>query len=101
MARLTLADFARRGLWIDGSSHRVLLRWGSVESLRWGGGVNVLGVGPWEGTLVQADMHCALGRSLEWEASLTSLVWARKPSVLAHLPVAHQGRVGIRWAIGR
>jgi hypothetical protein len=97
-ARQILGEFARSSPWIDGYAHRLLVRWGSVESLSWGGGLNALWIGPTEGVLVQADLHRSLGRRVTLESAITALAWARPGSLVGHLPDKVQVRAGMRWS---
>jgi hypothetical protein len=97
-ARQILGEFARTSPWIDGYAHRLLVRWGSVESLNWGGGINTLWIGPTEGVLVQADLHRSLGRRVTLESAITALAWARPGSLVGHLPDKVQARAGVHWS---
>lgn len=95
-ARGTLGAFAQASPWVDAYAHRILVRLGSVESLRWGGGLDALWIGPADGLLLQADPHRSLGGRLSLEGNLASLVWSRPASPAGHLPLALRIRTGLR-----
>jgi hypothetical protein len=97
LARKDLADLARSDPWIESYAHRLLLRLGSAESLRWGGGINALFIGPSEGLLLKADAHCSLGNRIAVEGMLTSLTWAHSGSLVGHLPLRAAFSAGLRW----
>jgi hypothetical protein len=92
-----LADFASTQPWLDGYAHRLLVRLGSVESMRWGFGVNTLFVGPSDGILLLSDLHATLTSRLTFETKVSTLAWSRTHSLLAQLPNAAQACAGFAW----
>jgi len=96
-ARRELASIATETRWIDAYSRRILLRIGSVESLRWGGGLNLLLVGPQDGAVVQLQLQRSIGDRLEAETEITGIAWCRPSSLLAQMPSPYRGRLGLRW----
>jgi len=98
LARQDLANLAQAEPWIESYAHRLLLRLGSAESLRWGGGLTALLIGPTEGILLQPDVHCSLGNRVVLEGKLTSLTWARSGSLVHHIPSRTSANAGMRWS---
>ena len=97
-AMSALGGFAGADLWTEGYAQRLLVRLGSVESLRWGGGIDLLMPGPFEGAIVHADAPAAVRAHLDIECVLTFPVWSRAGSIVSQLPESADASLGARWS---
>lgn len=79
---------------------RFLARIGSVESMGWGGGLNLLALGPLEGAWLELEAHATLPGGIAIEGRVSGMAWTAEHSLARQAPVSMLAELRLTWSIG-